>query len=111
MMRKPPIVKLLDDLERKLGPEDHEVCFHLREIALDLVRHHESLARIDAQLASGVLDRKRALGALEELRSEFTSATLVHWDYHLDQLKQDLRRRLRPARRKLAGRRRPSSAR
>jgi hypothetical protein len=101
-MRKPKIVTLLDDLERKLGAADHDVFFHLREIALDLVRHHASLADIDARLAAGKLDRKGALRALEDLRTEFTAATLVHWEYHLDELEKDLRRRLRVPRRRRA---------
>src|SRR6185503_17677819 len=101
-MRKPNIGKLLDDLERKLGAADHDVFFHLREIALDLVRHHATLADLDAQLATGKLDRKGALRALEALRSEFTAGTLVHWDYHLQELEKDLRRRLRAPRRRRA---------
>ena len=63
-MRKPRIVTLLDDLERKLGAADHDVFFHLREIALDLVRHHASLAELDARLADG--DSAASLGLTGE---------------------------------------------
>jgi hypothetical protein len=97
MVTTKPILEALAALEnacRQSDPADgdHVVFFHSREIVLDIVRHHDTLAALAA--SAGKLSRADILRALNELRLEIVTGTLPHWQQHLDELEMELQRRL-----------------
>ena len=97
MGKTTPIIEMLATLEaacKKGNPaddDDHVIFFHIRDMVLDIIRHGDKLAELAA--SAGERSRWDILRAMNELRLEFTTETLPHWQYHLNELEMELKRR------------------